>query len=555
MRSMSDELRRAPRVPAPHVMVKVSTRERMKSTYLKDLSEGGLFVRTDKPLPVGRELVIDLLPPGWSAPLRLSGSVTRVQAQGPLAGMGVQFDQKDVKALERLKLLAAEYQGQGAGEVATDPWAVDHERQLQQLLERFAELQNVLEQREGELKGERERREEAARRALDLACELEAVKTRGEKRTSDAPQNAQLKVELSVSQREAAELHTRVAELEGELAAYKHELEQMEADDTVSRRLAAGLGREKAELTTEVGRLSKQLAEANQRNEEIATQRAEIARLREEREHTTAALETSLRENDRFKEQLAVLAARGDELDGASNKLAEQLARASGEATTAKAEVAALERRTSQLEAAAKEANARAERQRLKERELRELLAVVSSRGDDVVVVDDPEHEPGTIEPPAPPAATPAVREEPAPPAATPLGEELAVPGAGGSSPSLVAAVTREISAAEPQLASEPAASSPSALTMDVDVDLSESEPAGRLDLEQRVRANGALKRTSLFDKHQPGNPAVADVMGLLEAGSHFSELMVLGRGKVTPGQIVEALLELLEAGALNLED
>ena len=87
--------------------------------------------------------------------------------------------------------------------------------------------------------------------------------------------------------------------------------------------------------------------------------------MREERDHTSAALETSQRENERFKEQLAVLSARDDELDGASTELSEQLARASGEAATAKAE------------AAAKDANARVERQRLKERE---LLAVVSAR-------------------------------------------------------------------------------------------------------------------------------------------------------------------------------
>ena len=51
-----------------------------------DLSDGGLFVRTDKPLPVGREVVVDLLPPGWSSPLRLTGTVTNATYSADAGG-------------------------------------------------------------------------------------------------------------------------------------------------------------------------------------------------------------------------------------------------------------------------------------------------------------------------------------------------------------------------------------------------------------------------------------------------------------------------------------
>jgi hypothetical protein len=43
-------------------------------------------------------------------------------------------------------------------------------------------------------------------------------------------------------------------------------------------------------------------------------------------------------------------------------------------------------------------------------------------------------------------------------------------------------------------------------------------------------------------------------VKGLLEAGSRFSELMVLGRGTVTPPELLAALVVLLDDGAVRFE-
>jgi len=45
-------------------LVKISTPERMRVAYLKDLSEGGVFIRTDKPLQLERVVDVDLLAPG-----------------------------------------------------------------------------------------------------------------------------------------------------------------------------------------------------------------------------------------------------------------------------------------------------------------------------------------------------------------------------------------------------------------------------------------------------------------------------------------------------------
>ncbi len=88
--------RRAPRVGAPKVVVRIPSADRFRSHYLKDLSEGGLFIRADRTFPVGSDLTIELWPPGGSPALTLSARITRVTepaaAQpGHPAGMGVSF--------------------------------------------------------------------------------------------------------------------------------------------------------------------------------------------------------------------------------------------------------------------------------------------------------------------------------------------------------------------------------------------------------------------------------------------------------------------------------
>jgi type IV pilus assembly protein PilZ len=64
--------------------------------YTKNISKGGTFIRTDKPLDVGTEFVFALAVPGVMAPLRLLGKVrwvVRPEADaddGP-PGMGIEF--------------------------------------------------------------------------------------------------------------------------------------------------------------------------------------------------------------------------------------------------------------------------------------------------------------------------------------------------------------------------------------------------------------------------------------------------------------------------------
>jgi type IV pilus assembly protein PilZ len=73
--------------------------------YTKNISKGGTFIRTDKPLDVGTEFIFELHVPRVSEPLRITGQVQWVLTQeevdaapgtGPGApGMGIRFVYRD----------------------------------------------------------------------------------------------------------------------------------------------------------------------------------------------------------------------------------------------------------------------------------------------------------------------------------------------------------------------------------------------------------------------------------------------------------------------------
>jgi type IV pilus assembly protein PilZ len=68
--------------------------------YTKNISKGGTFIRTQKPLPAGTEFVFVLSVPRLGEPLRLNGEVMWVvdvanaSEENP-AGMGIRFRYRD----------------------------------------------------------------------------------------------------------------------------------------------------------------------------------------------------------------------------------------------------------------------------------------------------------------------------------------------------------------------------------------------------------------------------------------------------------------------------
>jgi type IV pilus assembly protein PilZ len=74
--------------------------ERMNSffaDYTKNISKGGTFIKTVRPLPIGTAFVFSLSVPALSEPVQLTGEVTWVltpevaQKKGEDPGMGIRF--------------------------------------------------------------------------------------------------------------------------------------------------------------------------------------------------------------------------------------------------------------------------------------------------------------------------------------------------------------------------------------------------------------------------------------------------------------------------------
>jgi type IV pilus assembly protein PilZ len=107
-----DERRRGFRAPI-ELKVEYKRLNTFFADYTKNISRGGSFIATDKPLPVGTEFVFALGVPGMPEPLRLRGKVIWVTpsaeaTKGNPAGMGIEFqydaDERREKeaAVERL---------------------------------------------------------------------------------------------------------------------------------------------------------------------------------------------------------------------------------------------------------------------------------------------------------------------------------------------------------------------------------------------------------------------------------------------------------------------
>lgn len=68
--------------------------------YTKNISRGGTFIKTHKPLDIGTDFIFKLYVPTLDEPLRLEGKVQWIinpgeEAPGEHPGMGIQFQYKD----------------------------------------------------------------------------------------------------------------------------------------------------------------------------------------------------------------------------------------------------------------------------------------------------------------------------------------------------------------------------------------------------------------------------------------------------------------------------
>lgn len=84
------ELRDAPRAP---IELKVEYRKvnSFFADYTKNISKGGTFIKTQKPLPIGTQFLFKLAVPQREAPFELLGEVAWSRAEGDEPGMGIRF--------------------------------------------------------------------------------------------------------------------------------------------------------------------------------------------------------------------------------------------------------------------------------------------------------------------------------------------------------------------------------------------------------------------------------------------------------------------------------
>ncbi len=59
--------------------------------YTKNISKGGTFIKTKKPLPIGTRFLFKLTVPQREAPFELLGEVVWSQTEGEEPGMGIRF--------------------------------------------------------------------------------------------------------------------------------------------------------------------------------------------------------------------------------------------------------------------------------------------------------------------------------------------------------------------------------------------------------------------------------------------------------------------------------
>lgn len=74
--------------------------------YTFDLSEGGVCVNTDEPLPVGRVVTLQFFTPKGAAPVTITAEVVWSRLE-PTAGMGLRFTDLDPTALQVIKEFTA----------------------------------------------------------------------------------------------------------------------------------------------------------------------------------------------------------------------------------------------------------------------------------------------------------------------------------------------------------------------------------------------------------------------------------------------------------------
>lgn len=84
------EARKEPRAPI-ELKVDYKKLNSFFADYTKNISKGGTFIKTKKPLPIGTQFLFKLTVPQRGEPFELLGEVVWSQNDGEEPGMGIRF--------------------------------------------------------------------------------------------------------------------------------------------------------------------------------------------------------------------------------------------------------------------------------------------------------------------------------------------------------------------------------------------------------------------------------------------------------------------------------
>ncbi len=265
------ERRAAVRHRVFRIEVRVATFDSFRASYLRDVSTGGLFVRSAKPLPVGTKVMVQLKLAALE-PVALPGVVVRLEA----TGFGVRFSALNAaqqSSLEALLNLVQSPPLPTPAPMASSPSAEAAE-QSANLSAQLAEAKGAIEAYEQTLALLREAEMEAVMRAetaeLERRVLVDGMKELSARVASLEAERASLQTIVSTSQhllqKEREVAKSAVARSEAEHAA----LQQLESE---LETLRASLGNEEVQaLRREAQNLSQMVDE--ERLKALAMQRA-----------------------------------------------------------------------------------------------------------------------------------------------------------------------------------------------------------------------------------------------------------------------------------------
>ncbi len=104
------ERRREPRAPV-HLRIDYQTVDAFFSEFASNINQGGLYIKSTRPLSPGTRLNIQFLLPNNSRPIQVAGEVVWVNektTKGISPGMGIRFEELDGEAKAHLNQLVRE---------------------------------------------------------------------------------------------------------------------------------------------------------------------------------------------------------------------------------------------------------------------------------------------------------------------------------------------------------------------------------------------------------------------------------------------------------------